>query len=69
MDLPDDIFKVIKGEYINNLDDLKLFIQNVSAGNDVAKKDRENMKKVLHKFQDGNSSNRVYEFFVNNMGL
>ena len=65
----DDIFKVIKGEYINNLDDLKLFIQNVSAGNDVAKKDRENMKKVLHKFQDGNSSNRVYEFFVNNMGL
>ncbi len=65
----DDIFDVIKGEYINNFDDLKTFLNNVSTGNDVAKEERENMKKKLHKYPDGNSSKRVYDFLVNNMGL
>ncbi len=64
-----NIYEVIKGEYINSFEDLKSFIQNISTGNDVAKKERENVKKILHKFQDGNSSNRIYEFLVNNMEL
>lgn len=65
----DDIFDVIKGEYINNFDDLKTFLNNVATGNDVAQEERENMKKKLHQYPDGNSSKRVYDFLVNNMGL
>lgn len=65
----DNIFDVIKGEYINNFDELKSFINNVANGNDIAKHERENIKKILHKFQDENSSSRVYEFLVKNMGL
>ncbi len=65
----DNIYDVIKGEYINNFEDLKLFITNVASGNDVAKENRINTKQISHKFQDGNSSNRVYEFLVKNMGL
>ena len=65
----DNIYDVIKGEYINNFEDLKRFLQNVSNGKDIAKKDRENIKNLAHKFQDGNSSKRIYEFLVNNMGL
>lgn len=65
----DDILEVIKGEYVNTFDDLKTFLKNVANGNDSAKEDRENIKKLLHKYQDGNSSKRVYEFLVNNMGL
>lgn len=65
----DDIFDVIKGEYINNFDDLKTFLNNVSNGNDVAQEERENMKKKLHQYPDGNSSKRVYDFLINNMGL
>lgn len=65
----DDIFKVIKGEYINNLDDFKKFLNNISTGNDVAKEERLNAKDTLHKYKDGNSSKRVYDFLVNKMGL
>lgn len=65
----DDIFKVIKGEYINNIEDFKTFLNNISTGNDIAKEARLNAKKTLHKFQDGNSSKRVYDFLVNNMEL
>lgn len=65
----DDIFQVIKGEYINNIEDFKIFLNNISTGNDIAKEDRLNAKKTLHKFQDGDSSKRVYDFLVNNMGL
>ncbi len=65
----DNIFDVIKGEYINNFDELKSFINNVANENDIAKHERENIKKILHKFQDENSSSRVYEFLVKNMWL
>lgn len=65
----DDIFQVIKGEYINNIEDFKTFLNNISTGDDIAKIERLNAKKSLHKFQDGNSSKRVYDFLVNNMGL
>lgn len=65
----DDIFQVIKGEYINNIEDFKTFLNNISTGNDIAKTERLNAKKSLHKFQDGSSSKRVYNFLVNNMGL
>lgn len=65
----DDIFEIIKGEYINTLDDFKIFLKNIASGNDIAKEERLNVKKILHKFQDGNSSKRVYDFLVNNMGL
>lgn len=65
----DNIMEVIKGDYINNFDDFKNFIQNIANGKDTTKKERENLKNLSHKFQDGNSSMRVYEFLVNNMGL
>lgn len=65
----DDIYHVIKGEYINTIEDFKNFLNNISTGNDIAKNERLNAKQTLHKFQDGNSSKRVYDFLVNNMGL
>lgn len=65
----DNIFDVIKGEYINNFSEFKTFLQNISTGNDIAKNDREKIKKTLHKYNDGNSSKRIYEFLVNEMGL
>ena len=65
----DDIFQVIKGEYVNTVEDFKNFLNNISTGNDIAKNERLNAKQILHKFQDGNSSKRVYDFLVNNMGL
>ena len=65
----DNIFDVIKGEYINNFNQFKTFLQNISTGNDIAKNDREKIKKTLHKYNDGNSSKRIYEFLVNEMGL
>lgn len=65
----DNIFDVVKGEYINNFDEFKTFLQNISVGNDIAKKEREKMKNTLHKYQDENSSKRVYEFLINEMGL
>ncbi len=65
----DDIFKVIKGEYINNYDNLITFFKNISTNNDVAQKEREKSKKLLHNYYDGNSSKRVYEFLLNSMGL
>jgi len=65
----DNIFDVIKGEYINNFNEFKTFLQNISTGNDISKNDREKIKKTLHKYNDGNSSKRIYEFLVNEMGL
>lgn len=65
----DNIFDVIKGEYVNNFDELKSFLKNISSGNDTSKDDRQKIKDLLHKHHDGNSSKRVYEFLVNNMGL
>lgn len=65
----DNIFDVIKGEYINNFDEFKIFLQNISNGNDIAKDDRQKIKNLVHKYQDGNSSKRIYEFLVNELGL
>lgn len=65
----DDIFQVIKGEYVNTIEDFKNFLNNISIENDIAENERLNVKQTLHKFQDGNSSKRVYDFLVNNMGL
>ena len=65
----DNIFDVIKGEYINNFDDFKTFFYNVANGKDLTKEERIKIKNKLHKYQDGESSNRVYKLLENEGGL
>lgn len=64
-----DIFEIIKGEYINNLSEFMIFLNNIAYGKDIAKEERLKVKNMLHKYKDGNSSKRVYDFLVNNMEL
>jgi len=58
----DDIFEVLKGEYINDFSELLGFIDNVSKGIDETKEDRDIVKDLLNYYQDNKSAKRVYDF-------
>ena len=67
--LCEDIYTVVKAEYISDLFEFEKFIKNIASESDVARKQREEAKNSLIKYQDGNSSQRVYEFLRDNMGM
>lgn len=64
----DDIKSVIKGEYLYNVRDMDLFVEQVAQGEDRTRKEREEIKIYSNKFQDNQSSERVYQFLIENMG-
>lgn len=57
-----DFFDYIKGFYIKNLDDLKKFISEIADGIDSSRALRIESQKKIHKYVDGNSTNRVVDF-------
>jgi len=58
----DDFYKVIKGEYAYNVDDLNKFIVNLSKGIDNFRDERLKCLKLYHSHYDDKASERVYEF-------
>lgn len=49
------------GEYIYKIEDFKKFLDCVNNGNDIYRKQRNELKDKIHKYQDGKSSGRITE--------
>lgn len=62
-----DPLSILKGEYIYTIDDFITFINNVADGKDVAKDERNAIRNLVHDYQDGNSSERVYQFIIEHL--
>lgn len=58
---------ILKGEYINNTDDLIRFIDNVKNENDIAKEERTKVKNMIHTVQDGSSTKAVGDYIINQL--
>ena len=58
----ENVFDILKGEYIENTEQMISFIKNVANNNDIAKKERNTIKEKLHKNLDFNASERIYKF-------
>ena len=63
----DDIYEVVKGEYIVNTSDLMNFIGNVANGIDESYEERIATKELTNQFQDADSSKRVGEFILSQL--
>lgn len=63
----DNVFDIIKGTYLRNMDDIKEFIRDVSAGKDPTLEERRQVKEKINDFLDGNSSKRVYDFIMRHL--
>ena len=59
----DNPLDFMPGEKINNPNDLYTFIDNVFNGVDKYQEERKNLKNKMHKYVDGNSSERVLDYF------
>ena len=57
-----DPLKILKGDYIFNLEDMKKFVKAVCNGEDHYFVERKRIKELTNEFIDGNSSKRVCEF-------
>lgn len=55
----DNIKDYMPGQKINNLDELKLFIDNLYNEKDKYKKERKKVCKIFNEFSDNNSSKRL----------
>jgi len=55
-------YDIVKGEYINNTDELCNFIMKLANNVDDKKEERLECMKLYHTFCDNKSSERVYEF-------
>ncbi len=64
----DDLFDVIKGDYVRDYNDLVSFIDKVVAGNDDCLADRKEIKLLTNQFDDACSSKRVYDLIAEKMG-
>ena len=62
-----DPLLILKGEYIYKIDDFITFVKNVADGKDVAKDERNVIKNLVHDYQDGNSSERVYQYIIEHL--
>lgn len=58
---------ILKGEYINNTDDLIKFIDNVKNENDTAKEERIKIKNMIHSVIDGSSTKAVGDYIINKL--
>lgn len=59
----DNPLDYMPGVKIKNAKDLKIFINDIVDGIDDFKLERNELKKKMHKFCDGKSSNRILEYF------
>ena len=60
----DEPLDILKGDYIYDLEDFVVFIENVSKGIDNTLEERLNVKNLVHQYTDDNSSKRVYDFIM-----
>ena len=58
---------IIKGYYINNLQDMIQFIQDTAFNKDVCAHDRNTIKNMLHYYQDNNNTKRVFDFIFSKL--
>ena len=63
----ENIFDYIIGEHILNVDDFISFVNNIAEGNDVLKSRRMEISHKLHKYLDGNSTERVYNVLIDEL--
>ena len=65
----DDFKANYKTPYLYTIDDLKLFIKNVTTDNDTHKKERDEAKIRFYDYRDGKTCERVYNFMKTEYGL
>lgn len=63
----DNPLDVLKGELIYSLDDLCKYIDNVAAGIDSMRENRSALQKLINDYDDGRSSERVYNFIIDQL--
>lgn len=61
----DDIFSILKGEYISNFQELIDFLDKVKNEVDDKYEEREKINEFSNGFQDNQSTKRVYDFLIN----
>lgn len=59
----DKPFDYMPGDKIFGIDDFIKFVNDIGNGKDTFKEERREFTKKCHKYVDGNSSKRVYEYF------
>lgn len=57
----DDVRKYLPGKEIYGLEDVCLFVEEISQGIDTLKSKREGLKSILNNYDDGNCSKRIIE--------
>jgi len=57
----EDVYEILKGEYVKDKTDMISFIQNVANDTDAAKEERRNIAKKLHSHRDGHAAERLYD--------
>lgn len=64
----ENVFENIIGEHIANTDDFIAFVKNVAEGKDELKQQRDAATAKFHKYTDGDSAERVYNFIADELG-
>ena len=59
----DNLLDLLPGQFIYTMDDMKQFLQNVCDGVDNFEANREEVKHFFHDHPDGNSSERIKNYF------
>lgn len=60
----ENILDILVGEYIQNIEELLVFIKEIVNNIDNYLEKREKIKKMTHHFYDNNSANRVYNLII-----
>jgi len=60
----ENIFDILKGEYISNYDELLHYVDNVAKDHDIHREERNKIKDLMNHHQDNCSTKRVYEFIM-----
>ena len=59
----DNLLDLLPGQFIYTMDDMKQFLQNVCDGVDKFEAEREEVKHFFHDYPDGNSCERIKNYF------
>ena len=65
----DNPLDVLKGDLLYSLEDLCVFIKNVSLGIDPLLDSRRKLQREINDYNDGNSSERVYNFLMSKLNM
>lgn len=63
----ENIFDILKGEYINSIEDMINFLSNIKDNKDIYLGDRAKIKNLTNHYQDGESAKRVVRFIINKL--